>query len=237
MMDLLTKRLTTLISAVLVAAIVAVGLAIGLSRAGSEVAERLPEMPGLPNLPSPAEVVEAVVEKQPYEEIGPAVVQSIHALAELTTVEYVEYTTISKGTDASWLDWARGDSIEMLAVAEIGAGVDLSELTEQSFTVDTERGIVTFQLPPAEVHYASLDNEATRVYDRKTGLFTQGDPQLETHARQAAEEALLQKALDEGILEDAEAGAAQLLTQLLQGLGYEEVVVLPPVRPVVPELP
>ncbi|MDH3499149.1 MAG: DUF4230 domain-containing protein [Acidimicrobiia bacterium] len=230
MLDLLTKRLTSLIVAVLVAAIVAIGIVVGLSRAGSAVAERLPDMPGFPNVPSPAEVVEAVVEKEPYEEIGPAVVDSIQALADLTTVEYVEYTTISKGTDGSWLDWARGDSIEMLAIAEIGAGVDLAELDAGSFSVDTQNGIVTFQLPGAEIHYSALDNDATRVYDRKTGLFTHGDPQLETEARQAAEDALLQKALDEGILEDAEANATKLLTELLESLGYQEVVVVPPDR-------
>ena len=230
MMELLTKRITSVISAVLVAAIVAIGIVVGLSRAGSAVADRLPDMPSIPDVPSPAEVVEAVVEKEPYEEVGPAVVESIHELAELTTVEYVEYTTISKGTDGSWLDWARGDSIEMLAIAEIGAGVDLSELDEGSFTVDTENGIVTFQLPEAEIHYSALDNDATRVYDRKTGLFTHGDPQLETEARQAAEAALLEKAIEEGILDEAEDNAGTLLTELLKGLGYEQVVVLPPER-------
>ena len=225
MLDLLTKRLTTLITAVVVAAIVAAGLVIGLSRAGSAVAERVPDMPAMPNIPTPAEVVDAVVEKEPYEDISPAVIQSIHALAELTTVEYVEYTTITKGTDASWLDWARGDSIEMLAVAEIGAGVDLSQLDEDSFVVDRTTGTVALALPAAEIHYSALDNDATQVYDRKTGLFTHGDDQLETETRRAAEAALLRKALDEGILEDAERNAADLLTDLLEDLGYTEITI------------
>ncbi len=227
MIDLLTKRLTTLITAVVVAGIIGAGIVIGLSRAGSAVAERLPDVPAMPNLPSPADVVDAVVEKQPYEDIGPAVIESIHAMSNLTTVEYVEYTTISKGIDQSWLDWARGDSIEMLAVAEIGAGVDLSQLTEESFTVDPDTGVVTVQLPPASIHYAALDNEATQVFDRKTGLFTHGDPQLETAARQAAEAALLEQALREGILDEATANAEQVLTELLENLGYEAVVVEP----------
>jgi hypothetical protein len=225
MLDLLSKRLTTLITAVVVAAIVAAGLVIGLSRAGAAVAERIPDVPAMPDIPSPAQVIDAIVEKEPYEDISPAIVQSIHALAQLTTVEYVEYTTISKGTDASWLDWARGDSIEMLAVAEIGAGVDLAALDESSFVVDRSTGAVALTLPPAEIHYSALDNEATQVYDRTTGLLTHGDDQLETQTRRVAEEALLQKALDEGILDDAEANAADALTRLLEDLGYTSVTI------------
>ena len=36
----------------------------------------------------------------------------------------VEYTTIEKGNDFGWLNWARGDRIFLFAVARIGAGVE-----------------------------------------------------------------------------------------------------------------
>lgn len=238
-MDILSKRLTSIAIAIIVAGGVIIGLNQFGRQVGEQVSEKVPDLPSFSDVvAAPGEIVEAIVEKEPYEDISPAVVESVHTLAELTTVEYVEYTTIEKGTDESWLDWARGDSISMLAVAEIGAGVDLSTLTEDSFDVDTETGIVSFRLPPAEIHYAALDNEATHVYDRKTGLFTKGDDQLETEARQAAESALIQKALDEGILDDAEQNASDLLTELLLDLGYEQVVILPPVSPApVPAVP
>jgi hypothetical protein len=61
--------------------------------------------------------------------------------------------------------------------------------------------------------------------DRETGLFTKGDPQLETEARQVADEVLVQGALDDGLLAEAEANAKEVLTDFLLGLGYRDVVV------------
>ena len=55
------------------------------------------------------------------------------------------------------------------------------------------------------------------------GLFTKGDPQLETEARRAAETILLDQALEAGILEEAETNAVKVLTNFLTGLGYNDV--------------
>ncbi len=158
-----------------------------------------------------------------YEEIGPEVVQSVRELSELTTLEMVQYTTVEKGEDRGWLDWARGDRIYMLAVARIGAGVDLARLESDDFSVDEESGRVTVRLPQPKILYVALDNEATHVYDRDTGIFTKGNPKLETAARQVAEEVLLQGALDADILVMANESAAKAITNFLEGLGYQEV--------------
>lgn len=176
-------------------------------------------------IPTPSDVAEALA-PEPFEEIGPTVVQSIRSLARLTTVEYVEYTVIEKGTDSGILAWARGDSLTLLAVARIGAGVDLSKMTSESFEVDSETGIVTVRMPASEIQYIAVDNEATQVLDRTTGLFTKGDPRLETDARQVAETVLLQKAEEAGILQDAEDSAITALTNFLLGLGYTQVEII-----------
>jgi hypothetical protein len=176
-------------------------------------------------IPTPSDVAEALA-PEPFEEIGPTVVQSIRSLANLTTVEYVEYTVIEKGTDSGILAWARGDSLTLLAVARIGAGVDLSKITSDSFEVDAETGIVTVQMPASEIQYIAVDNEATQVLDRTTGIFTKGDPRLETDARQVAETVLLQKAESAGILQEAEDSAVTALTNFLLGLGYTQVEII-----------
>ena len=150
-------------------------------------------------------------------------IDSVQSMARLTTVEMVEYTTIEKGNDHGWLNWAREDRIMMLAVARIGAGVDLEALSPGAFEVDVDTGIVTVALPPAQIMYIALDNTATQVFDRDTGLFTSGDPQLETDARQVAEEVLRAAALEHGILVEAQEHARVAITELLLGLGYEEV--------------
>lgn len=161
---------------------------------------------------------------QPYEEIGPVVVTSIRDMAQLTTVETVQYTIVEKGTDAGWLAWARGDSIRMFAVARIGAGVDLSRVSVRDFAVG-EDGVVEVTVPPPEIVYVAPDNEATQVLERDVGLFTKGDPRLETEVRRVADEVLVQAALEGGILERAEESARTVLTNFLIGLGYRDVVI------------
>jgi hypothetical protein len=159
---------------------------------------------------------------EPYTEVGDTVVESVRSMARLTSVEMVEYTTIEKGTDHGWLNWANKDQIFMLAVARIGAGVDLQGLSPSAFDVD-ESGVVWVELPPAEVMYVALDNRATQVYDRDTGLFTEGNPQLESEARLAAEGILRQSALDHGILDVAQENAETAVRELLLALGYDDV--------------
>ena len=164
------------------------------------------------------------LEPEPYEEIGPVVVTSIRDLANLTTVEVVEYTIVEKGTDSSWLDWARGDSLRLFAVANIGAGVDLSQVTIRDVSVD-QAGVVEITIPAAEIQYVAVDNDATQILERDVGLLTKGDPRLETDARQVAEEVLVQSALESGILDRAETNAQNVLTDFLLSLGYQDVIV------------
>lgn len=174
-------------------------------------------------IPTPGDLAEAL-EPEPYEEIGPVIVTSIRDLANLTTVEVVEYTIVEKGTDSSWLDWARGDSLRLFAVANIGAGVDLSEISVRNFEVGPD-GVVELSLPAAEIQYVAVDNEATQILERDVGLLTKGDPRLETDARQVAEEVLVESALESGILDRAETNATNVLTDFLLSLGYRDVVV------------
>ena len=158
-----------------------------------------------------------------YEEIGPTVVDSVKAISQLATVEMVEYTTIEKGNDRGWLNWAKGDRIFMFAAARIGAGVDLSRMGVDSFQVDEDTGDVTVRLPSPQILFVEVDNNATRVFDRDTGFFTSGDPRLESDARAAAEDVLVQSALDRGILQIAEDNAETALREFLAGLGYERI--------------
>lgn len=160
-----------------------------------------------------------------YTEFGPVTVQTIRSLAELSTIEMVEYTTIEKGNDRGWLDWAQGDHIAMFAVARIEAGIDLAKLDDDAIAADRETGWIRIILPAAEITGVAVDDEATAVYDRDTGLFTKGDINLEREARLAARDILTQQALERGILDLAEDRAIVLITDLVKSLGYLDVVV------------
>ncbi|MCP4307467.1 MAG: DUF4230 domain-containing protein [bacterium] len=165
---------------------------------------------------------------EPYTQVGPTVVDSVRDVAKLTTVEMVEYTTVEKGNDFGWLNWARGDRIFLFAVARIGAGVDMQRVTTSNFEVDEDTGRVTVQLPLPEIIFVEVDNDGTQVYDRDTGLFTKGDSQLESDARQVAEEVLVNAALDHGIMDKAQSNAEETISSFLKGVGYTEVVFIDP---------
>ena len=160
----------------------------------------------------------------PYTQVGPTVVESVRDVAKLTTVEMVEYTTVEKGNDFGWLNWARGDRIFLFAVARIGAGIDMERVTTLNFEVDEDSGMVTVQLPQPEIIFVEVDSSATQVYDRDTGLFTRGDSQLESDARQVAEEVLLGAAIEHGILDKARTNAEATVAGFLTSVGYTEVV-------------
>lgn len=174
-------------------------------------------------IPTPQDFSEALA-PQPYEQVSATVITSIQEMAELTTVEMTEYTIVEKGTDAGWLDWARGDTVRLMAVADIGAGVDLTLLTSDDFSV-SEEGVVEVTAPEASIHYVAIDHEATQILERDKGIFTKGDPRLESEARLVAETTLTKAALEKGILAEAEASARTALTSMLLGLGYTDVIV------------
>lgn len=158
-----------------------------------------------------------------HREAGPTVVQGIRELSSLTTVEIIEATTLERGHDAGILDFLRGDRIALLAVAKIGAGIDLSELDEDDVVIDAEARSIELTLPPPQITYVALDNDATRVYDRDRGLLTRGDPQLESEARRAAEDLLRRSALDAGILDAASDAGRTAVEGFLRSLGFEDI--------------
>lgn len=161
-----------------------------------------------------------------YTDISQTVVEQVRNVAELTTVEVIESTTIEKGNDFGWLNWARGDRIFMFVVVEIGAGIDFEDFYTDSFEVDKDTGSVTVRMPPAEITYVALDNEQTQVIDRSTGVLTGGDDQLESDARQVAETVLVENAIKAGILEKADENARNVIEGLLLELGYSRVIFL-----------
>ncbi len=160
-----------------------------------------------------------------YQDVGIVVVEEMQDLAELTTVEVIETTTIERGDDHGILNMVLGDSLYMFAVARIGAGVDLSLLTEDSFTVDNETGVVEVEIPRAQIFYGYLDSDSTQVLDRDTGLLTKGDDQLESNTRAEAERILVAQAVSAGILDRAQANAEDVLTGFFTSMGYTDVVI------------
>ena len=154
----------------------------------------------------------------------PAVVQRIQRLQRLETVVFSMEKIVTGTQDNAYLPRILGgDRILLIVHGEVIAGIDLAKLDDSKISIKG-RGI-EIEMPPAEVFSTRLDNERTRVYSRETGLFTAPDPNLESEVRREAERQIRQSALDSAILKTAADNAHATLSGLLEGLGFESVVI------------
>ena len=154
----------------------------------------------------------------------PAVVQRIQRLQRLETVVYSMEKIVTGTQDNAYLPrMLAGERILLIVHGEVIAGIDLARLDDAKIDIQGRR--IEIELPPAEVFSTRIDNERTQVYSRETGLFTSPDPNLESEVRREAERQVRQSAIEGGILKTAAENARATLSGLLEGLGFETVVV------------
>lgn len=155
-----------------------------------------------------------------------AVVQRVQQLNRLETTSYTVEKVIEAGIQGNTFeDILFGDRLLLIAHGTVEAGLDLRNLTEDDIIVSADGSAVTVRLPPVEIFSASLDNSRTRVYDRQQGLLAPSNRDLETQARQAAEDEILRGACEGGVLENAQADSERAIEQLLSLLEFDQVVV------------
>ncbi len=150
------------------------------------------------------------------------IINEVRGLARLETIQYSVEKIITADSGQEVLTKLFGDRLLFVAHGVVIAGVDLNKMTVEDLQL--RNGVLTVSLPDAEVFIATLDNEKSYVYDRQTGIFTRGEQDLETLARQAAEEEILKAAQEDGILSQARLNGEVYLESLFESLGYDEVV-------------
>jgi hypothetical protein len=154
-----------------------------------------------------------------------SIIHEIRSLARLETIQYSVEKVITADSGRTDLKTLFGDKLLFVAHGEVTAGINLEKLSFEDVKLIGKA--VTIQLPEAEVLVSRLDNQSSYVYDRQTGLLVKQDSQLETLARQKAEEEILKTAIEDGILEQATQNAETYLDRLIRSLGYEDVTFLP----------
>jgi len=152
------------------------------------------------------------------------IIQDIHALARLETIQYTVEKVITAEIGQGNFGFLFGDKLLFVAHGFVIAGIDMEKL--QPGDMQMVNGVLNVRLPPAEVFVATLDNEKSHVYDRQTGLLTQGDQNLESTARQAAETEIKKAALEDGILKLAQQNAETYLSKFFGALGFPNPVFL-----------
>ena len=150
------------------------------------------------------------------------IVHDVRSLARLETVQYTIEKVVTAEQGQNALAPLFGDKLLFVAHGVVLAGVDLRKLGPDDLRV--EDGVLYVTLPPAEIFIATLDNDKSYVYDRDTGLLTKGDVNLETTARRAAEQAIEEAAVEDGILDTAQQNAENYLERLFRSLGYPDVI-------------
>jgi hypothetical protein len=149
-------------------------------------------------------------------------ISEIRALARLETIQYSVEKVITAEVGQGSFGFLFGDKLLFVAHGIVIAGIDMDKI--QPGDLQLVNGILNVRLPPAEIFIATLDNEKSYVYDRKTGLLTQSAKDLETLARQAAEQEIIKAANEDGILTQAQHNAELFLYKFFQALGYKEVI-------------
>ena len=150
------------------------------------------------------------------------IINEVRSLARLETIQYSVEKIITAESGQEALKSLFGDRLLFVAHGIVIAGLDLNQM--EPADLELRDGILTVNLPDAEIFIATLDNDKSYVYDRQTGLLTKGEQDLETLARQAAEQEIHHAALEDGILEQAAENAKVYLTRLFGTLGYDEVL-------------
>ncbi len=154
------------------------------------------------------------------------IINKITALARLETIQYSVEKIIVAKEGQGFFKLLFGDQLLFIAHGKVIAGVDLSKLSSADLKLIEDR--LTVNLPDAEIFMVNLDNEKSTVYDRKTGVLTRADPNLETQARQKAESEILKAAMDDGILDQARINAEAYLLRFFNNLGFSQVVFTQP---------
>lgn len=157
----------------------------------------------------------------------PSVITAVRDLRRLETVEYhVERVIDLRDRQSLLFGLIRTqDAILFVAVGQVTAGVDLTDLRDGDVVVDIAASTATITLPPPKVLTTRLDNERSWVFARTTDVLARRQEDLETQARREAERTLEQSAIDAGILDRARANAEQTITAFVRSLGYTSVTV------------
>jgi hypothetical protein len=149
-------------------------------------------------------------------------INEVRALARLETIQYSVEKVITGETGGGTFQALFGDKILFVGHGTVIAGIDLQKLQPQDMSY--VNGVLTVKLPPAEIFIAALDNDKSYVYNRDTGLLTKPDVNLETLVRQRAEQEILQAALDDGILQQAQTNAEAYLLKFFAALGFPNTI-------------
>ena len=149
-------------------------------------------------------------------------INEIRALARLETIQYTVEKVITAEVGQGTFGFLYGDKLLFVAHGTVIAGIDMEKLQPGDMRMDGN--VLYVKLPPTEIFVATLDNDKSYVYDRQIGALTKGSENLETIARQSAEDEIRKAALEDGILAHGQVNAETYLLKFFNALGFKTVL-------------
>jgi hypothetical protein len=142
-------------------------------------------------------------------------------------------TVVDREEDADYLpDVIKGERVTLVVGGDVDAYVDFAGLPDDAVVRSPDGRTVTVTLPEPVLDAPRLDHDQTRVVSRERGLLdriddavTGGDPVDDQVVYQRAEEKLAEAATVSDLRDRARDNTRRFLTELVAGLGYEQVVV------------
>ena len=147
----------------------------------------------------------------------PAVVTQVRQLKALVTVRYVVQKAVGLKEPRQPLG---EESILLMVQGRAFAGVDLGSITQYDVQVVGKK--IKIRLPQPQVFDVSIDEQNTKVWDRRITWWTpwvSPDKDLEHKARLAALDEIRKTVIDMGILRDAESSARTAIRDLITAMG------------------
>lgn len=171
---------------------------------------------------------------QPPEEkvdVRTVVVEQVRNVSELTTAVFTMEAVVPAKSDRKLGDITVGETnLLYIAYGTVSAGVDLGKIQPADVSESAEGTVVRLVLPAPEIFNdnTGLDINRSDVYDYNRGFLNMGPdraPQLQMMAQKEAMKKIQTAACDQGILKQANERAQLMVGQLLEGAGFETVVV------------
>ena len=147
--------------------------------------------------------------------IIPEVVR-LQKLQELTTIKfnYAGVVTVRQDIPPA-LAGLYGNEQTLVAVVSVRAGIDLSTLGQEDLTYDEATNVLTVRLPAPVLQECFMDDSKSYVVENRTGIFVGASPALSDEARRYSIEQFRNTALEENILQEAQAEAETVMREFM----------------------
>lgn len=155
----------------------------------------------------------------------PVLLKSVRDLSEYHAAEGQFQVVVDLEHDVAWVpDIIAGSRTLFIAAGSVDAYVDFKGLSDKALTVDSANKTVEIQLPAPKLDKPNIDQEHTYLYSQDRGVWDRVKSLFDTPDQKEfyvlAEKKIGDAAKSADLTKRAERNTRQMLTGLLNSLGY-----------------